>query len=337
MRAANAIFAGVTLAVFLSRNPIGAETPRSHRFITSTPAHKSAIEALWQDRGDLRALNLLYGSGGEAKQPRGTFTFIKEGDGGSSPKFDVVDERGNHWVAKLGEESQAETAATRIVWAAGYFTDDDYYLPELHIEKMVRLKRGSQFVSGDGSVRGVRLEWKRSLESSSSWGWSRNTYTGTREMNGLRVLMALINNWDLKRSNNAIYEERGEPARYVVSDLGATFGRTGDIFTRSKSNLQDYRQTKFIQRVEAEDVDFHLSSRPFFLSVFYFPNYIKRTKMQSIVKDIPRAHARWIGQRLGRLSADQIRDCFRAAGYSPADVEGFAEVVESRIAELNRL
>ena len=41
--------------------------------------------------------------------------------------------------------------------------------------------------------------------------------------------MALINNWDLKEINNAIYDEKGQGPRYVVSDLGATFGETGNV------------------------------------------------------------------------------------------------------------
>ena len=73
--------------------------------------------------------------------------------------------------------------------------------------------------------------------------------------------MALINNWDLKEINNAIYDEKGEGPRYVVSDLGATFGETGNTVTRSKSNPDDYAESKFIQKVKAEHVDFVLSSQ----------------------------------------------------------------------------
>lgn len=149
--------------------------------------------------------------------------------------------------------------------------------------------------------------------------------------------MALLNNWDLKKINNAIYEEQGDEPHYVISDLGATFGRTGNPLVRSKSNLRDYSETKFVQRVKPEQVDFHLSSRPFFLAVFDLPNYVTRTKMQGVVKDIPRTHAQWLGQLLGQLSPEQIRDCFRAAGYSPEEVEGFATVVQGRIADLNHL
>lgn len=149
--------------------------------------------------------------------------------------------------------------------------------------------------------------------------------------------MALMNNWDLKEINNGIYEAPREEPRYVISDLGATFGRTGNPLRRSKSNLREYRETKFIQRVTPEHVDFVLSSRPFFLTVFHIPNYVTRTKMHGVVKYIPRTHAKWLGQLLGQLSAKQIRDCFRAVGYSPEEVQGFAQVVQGRIVDLNQL
>ena len=59
--------------------------------------------------------------------------------------------------------------------------------------------------------------------------------------------------------------------------------------------------------------------------------------MESVVKHIPIADARWIGDRLGQLSADQISDCFRASGFSRADVEEYSRVVVQRIAALKTL
>ena len=84
-------------------------------------------------------------------------------------------------------------------------------------------------------------------------------------------------------------------------------------------------------------VDFVMHSRPFFLSVINFPNYRFRTRMESVVKGIPIADARWIGNRLGKLSAKQIGDSFRAAGFSPAEVQGYSRVVMQRIAALKKL
>jgi hypothetical protein len=170
-----------------------------------------------------------------------------------------------------------------------------------------------------------------------NWSWFKNPLVGTKELNGLKIMMALMNNWDLKEINNAIYEGSGGETHYAVSDLGATFGQTGSALVRSRSSLRDYRGTRFIQKVKREQVDFYLSSRPFVLTAFDVPYYVTRTRMQTVVKHIPRAHAKWMGQLLGQLSAEQIRDCFRAAGYSADEVEGFAKVVQGRIAQLNQL
>jgi len=292
---------------------------------------------LWTDRGDVRALDLLGGAGGKEHQPTGRFTFVKEDMDGTAPKFIVSDEQGVRWKAKLGEEVKSETAATRLVWAAGYFTDEDYYLPELRVAKMPKLKRGSQFVS-EGTVHGVRLErYLKGEKKDGNWSWFKNPFTGTKELNGLRIMMALINNWDLKEINNVIYQVRDENPRYVVSDLGATFGETGNPLTRSKSNPEDYSKSEFIQKVTPDHVDFFLSSRPFFLTAIAIPNYITRTKMQEVVKNIPIADAIWLGKLLQPLSDDQIRDVFRAAGYNDKDVEANATVVKQRIMDLTRL
>ena len=77
---------------------------------------------------------------------------------------------------------------TPLVWAVGYYANEDYFLPELHVENMPRLKRGQKLVSKDGTVHNVRL--KRSLkgeEKIGDWKWSDNPFTRQRELNGLRV------------------------------------------------------------------------------------------------------------------------------------------------------
>ena len=155
-------------------------------------------------------------------------------------------------------------------------------------------------------------------------------------MNGLRIMMALINNWDLKKSNNAIYSTMGE-IRYVVSDLGGSFGKTGGVGSRTKSRLDDYATSKFIDDSDSESVDLRIKSRPFFLLAVDPYHYNNLASREKVGREIPRADARWLGQLLARLSIEQIRDCFRAAGYTPAEVDGFAAVVQQRIADLNRL
>ena len=297
----------------------------------------NAISALWTDR-DISTLNLLGGPGGKEHEPSGKFTFVEEDKEGTAPKFVVLDEQGVRWKVKLGDETKSETAASRLVWAAGYYTDEDYYKAELKVENLPKLERGGQFVSADGVVHGARLERKlKGEKKDGNWSWFRNPFVGSKELNGLRVMMALINNWDLKEVNNAVYNVKGEGLRYVVRDLGATFGQTGSAITRSKSNLGEYSGAKFIQKVTADHVDFVLSSRPFFLSAVDVPYYAERTHMQDIAKHIPLAHARWLGRMLAQLSDEQLRDCFRAAGYAPVEVEFIASMVKQRIKDLSNL
>ena len=306
---------------------------------SATPAAASLPEKIWQDPGDVASLNLLYGVGGRAlaPDPAGTFTFVKEDLGGTSPKFDVTDGQGVEWKVKVGPEVHSETAATRFLWAAGYFVDDDYYMAELTVKGMPVLKRGQKFVSPGGIVHAARLELKRTaVKKIGDWSWFDNPFVGQREFNGLRVMMALLNNWDLKPINNSIYVADGE-RHYVVSDVGATFGNTGNALTRSKGVPKDYERAKFVAKVTPEYVDFVMHSRPFFLSVFEPRNYHFRTRMETITRHIPRADARWLGQRLSLLTDDQIRDAFRAAGFGPGDVEALTGAIRARIVALAAL
>ena len=163
-----------------------------------SPSRPGPAVALWRDRGDVAALNLLDGPGGKSRAPGTNFTFIKETKGGTSPKFEVEDENGAKWKVKLGPEAKSETAATRLVWAAGYFADEDYYRPQIRVQGMKPLSRGQEYVSDGGIVREARLERQGGGKKLKDWSWYETRFVGTREFNGLRVMMALINNWDLK-------------------------------------------------------------------------------------------------------------------------------------------
>ena len=68
-----------------------------------------------------------------------------------------------------------------------------------------------------------------------------------------------------------------------------------------------------------------------------FPEMAKRISLFWLGKHIPRTNARWMGQQLARLSPGQIRDAFRASGYSTEEVERLSQVLERRIDELQKL
>src|SRR5262249_15025091 len=161
-------------------------------------------------------------------------------------------------------------------------------------------------------------------------------FTDTRQWYGLRVMMALLDNWDLKDVNNAVYQERSETGPeqiYMVSDLGASFGSTGFRWPVSKSrdNLKEYAHAKFLRTVRPDYVDFKPPSRPAIVYFFLGPrSYLKRRRLGWLGKDIPRRDARWVGELLGQLSREQIRDAFRAAAFSQPEVQAFSVVIERR-------
>lgn len=272
-----------------------------------------APAVLWTDPTDLESRNLYYGCGGRDHQPRGKLKFIKENLSGINPKFDVRDADGVRWGVKLGAEAGPETAASRLVWAVGYFSNEDYYVPELRVN-LPSLSRGEEFIK-DNKIRGVRLKRHNKHESKIGyWAWNNNPFAGTRELNGLKVMMELINNTDLKPEHLVIYDVRGQAQHYFITDLGGSFGRPGaHFYNRTKGVLKDFNSFPLIQKAGPEYLDF-----------WYF-------------KHVPRADAKWIGGILARLSDDQIRDAFRAGGFSPAQVEGFTKKVRAKISELTSL
>ena len=274
----------------------------------------------------------------KANQPHGAFTFAKEDLAGTNPKFSVRDGDDVKWKVKLGPEARPETAATRLVWAAGYFADDDYFLANAHVDEMpAHLHRGQKLVR-DGAVSNVRVK-REHAKKIGTWRWKDDPFTGTREFNGLRVMMALINNWDLKDENNAVYEEDNGDRVYLVSDLGASFGTAGADCpaARSKGNLNSYAHSKFIAKVTPEYVDFKEPARPALIWIFKPVDFFQRVELGWIGRRIPRADAKWMGDLLGQLSPTQVHDAFRAAGYAPDEADGFAAVVERRIAALRAL
>jgi hypothetical protein len=276
---------------------------------------------LWREPTDIASRDLLLGPGGERMKPDlSRITFVKEEKGGYSKKYRVKDGRGRTWVAKIGKEAQSETAAVRLVWGVGYVSEINYLVPSLTIE-------------GKGTFENVRLEARPdNVERVDEWLWTNNPFAGKRELQGLKVLMALMENWDLKDSNNRILAVRNgnrNELQYIVSDLGTTFGKTGGqkspmAFLKSikgsRNEPDDYVKDEFIDEIQGNTVRLDYSG-----------------KNQSLMRDISIADARWIGGWLARLSDRQIQDAFRAANYNPEQVRMLSGAVRNRINQLVNL
>jgi hypothetical protein len=284
---------------------------------------------LWRAR-DVASLDLFAGPGGEQSRPDlRRVRAIKVEKGGYSPKVRVIDGAGHEWVAKLGKEAQSETAATRLVWAAGYRTEVTYLVPCVRIEGLGKLPKKVERCQGSGYAN-VRFEARpEGIKRLDKWKWKQNPFVGTRELQGLKVMMALLNNWDMKDENNVILYVPGEGRAngellYAISDLGATFGRATGGFLwrirRSRNEPRDYAKSKFISKVKRDYVDFNF------------------TGMNSgLLNKIRVEDARWVGQMLARLSDAQISDAFRAANYTPEETQTLTDALRRRINELVNL
>jgi hypothetical protein len=268
---------------------------------------------LWRQPADIASRDLFLGPGGAAMRPDlRQITFLKEEKGGYSKKYRVKDASGHEWVVKIGKEAQSETSAVRLLWGVGYLTEVNYLVPRVTIP-------------GKGTFSNVRFEarpddWKR-LEG---WKWKKNPFVGTPELQGLKIMMALLNNWDLKDSNNQIINIKNGPNEhyYIISDLGATFGHASTTplfwrFTRSRNNPKNYAKSKFLEKVKDNRVVLHFGG-----------------KNRGLMKTISVQDATWMASLLAQLSDAQIRDAFRAANYTPAQIDQLALTVRNRSNEL---
>jgi hypothetical protein len=207
------------------------------------------------------------------------------------------------------------------------------------VDDLPHLHRGQGHVISLNHLDRVRLQRHITEKKTSDWNWRKNPFIGKREFNGLRVMMALISNWDLKDENNAVFANRNGSQQYLVTDLGTSFGASGDRWTEvgSKNNLSAYEKSKFITKVTPTYVDFGFPRFPPFLYVFDLAHYVHQVRLRWVGNRIPRDDAKWIGSLLGQLSTEQIVDAFRAGAYSPDEAAAFAKAVQSRIAELIQL
>lgn len=294
----------------------------------ASSATGDARSVLWQEPTDIETRDLFNGPGGAEGAPdsNGKFTFEERSKSGTSEKIHVIDDKGRKWTVKFGAEAKPETTATRIVWAAGYHVDQDYFVKRTHIEGR-----------GGFDVWDVRFERRNDgYKEEGLWSWEANPFNGTRELQGLKVLMVLLNNWDLKMDNNKIVRpdkksggDRDERV-YYIADLGATFGSTGSFFAKlpffgnapagTKGDPDGYYKQAFIDGVRNGQVVFHYKGKD--------PKALDGVTVEN---------ARWMGELLGRLSDKQLSDAIRSGGFSDTESATYLRALRDRINQLRNL
>jgi hypothetical protein len=284
--------------------------------ITSTlpgPPTAAQLAELWVRPEAGR--DLFYGVGGArlAPDPAAHYTVIEMKRSGFSRGYTVKDPHGREWSVKFPPEAATEVAASRILWGVGYHQPPIYYLASWYAEKATspNPQLPARFREKSPDLHG--------LNAKGFWSYYRNPFVGTREMNGLLVLHAMLGNSDLKDQQNTLYTLtepfEGATEWYVARDLGQTFGRTG-VVDAPRGDPTVFEQTPFIKGVVAGKVHFDY-----------------RGRHKPLYRDITPADVRWICAQLGHLTDDQWQDAFRAAGFAKPIADRFIRRMKQKIAE----
>jgi hypothetical protein len=292
--------------------------------IVGTSGTVDPVPLIREDPGPLGSRDVFWGIGAPNRVPQAPFQFIEENTNGTQPKIVVRDAAGATWVVKFGTEVHAEVASNRLVYAVGYYTEELYFVPSGRIEGAVALQRARDHIDAAGTFANARFARRdpNVTATKEEWTFRENPFVGQKELSGLLILMTMLNNWDIRgAANNEVFEvttpDGRKEHRYLVGDLGATFGRMGGRLSgRSKWQLDDYRSEGFIEKVENGVL--HLDYDGF----------------DSGMDRVPLEHARWFVAIVSQLSPEQVRRAFDAAGAAPEHAEGFSRRFMEKIAEL---
>ena len=271
------------------------------------PRVSKPVSGIMWEQVDIPSRDLFLGPGGTEMVPdlKGAILVGRQ-PGGNNLKFRIRDREGNEWVAKIADESQPEIAAVRLLWGIGYRTEIDYLIPRIELDR---------------PYKNVRLEARLKKVKRDRWTWADNPFIGTRELDGLKIMMAMFNNWDLKDDNNAVLiTDKG--TYYIISDLGSSFGRLATApqsrSGRSVNDPEGYARSVFIKGAADGRVHFAYNGMA-----------------DHLLKGISVENARWLADLLLQLTDRQIHDAFRAANYKPEEIGLYAAAFKARIKALD--
>jgi len=305
---------------------------------------RASSAVIWRDPGPAAARDLPAGPGGRDGAPAPPFQFIEEHTTGSHPCVSVRDARGRVWRAKWGAEVHTEVFASRLAWAAGYFVETNYFVPEGRIDGIQNRQRTWEVLDGNGRFRDAcfELDEQEPIKhfDEESWAWNDNPFVGTRELNGLKVVMMLLSNWDNKDvrdvargSNTAIFEypldHKHWEARYLIIDWGAALGSWGsNILSRSRWNAAAFaaQNDQFIIGIEGGIDGGTEGDRVLW-------GY-KGQRTDDAIREITKSDVRWLYGVLRGISDEQLAAALRASGGTESEITEFTAAIRARIGRL---
>lgn len=287
------------------------------------------LNVLWTDPGDVASLDFRYGIGGIGRQPEPPFRFLNEDSSGSNPKVNVVDAGGTKWNVKWGHEASPSTFCTRLLWACGYFAETEYFIAQGYINGAHDLKRAHPFIAKDGSFTNARFQLRTDSPEflkRTHWTWTKNPFLGTPQLQGLKILLLLVSNWDTKKENLAIFEDDSTGERrffYADDDWGASLGKGGNIITWTKWDCPGFAEqtAHFVKLLSDGSLQWGFKGK----------------NRKDVTSDITVQDVQWLLQYLGQVTDAQIRTGLVASGATPEKVDCYASALRQRIEQLQRV
>ncbi len=292
------------------------------------------VPVLWRDPGDVAAFDFTYGAGGPGFLPAAPFRFEREDMRGTSPKVFVRDAAGREWRVKGGREVRSEAFCTRLAAAIGYYAEPTYFVASGRMEGVGNLRRASGFIQNDGAFTYAsfeRFEPGLKFLPETAWSWASNPFEGTPQLNGLKILVMLVSDWDnkdarnsIRGSNLGILERDGGAAPrliYFVDDWGQSLGKWGQSYDQTSTfDCAGYsgQTAAFVRRGAGGELRF---------------GYLGQ-HTTDFMRGIGRGDAAWLLHYLGRVSEGQLRAGLRASGASADETTCFTAALEARIGQL---
>jgi hypothetical protein len=275
------------------------------------------LSAFWEHPADLPDRDLFQGPwpADHAPDAAAEYVYVRPKHGGVNPGVVVTDPQGREWHVKQashsrrGAEGPVEVVLSRVLSALGYHQPPVYFLRSFTMRDASGLHKepGGRFRLHDASMK-----------ARGEWSWEKSPFVGMRPYQGLLVILLAFDSFDLKNSNNTLYDvtRNGQQAQwYVVRDLGGALGESGKFMTR-RNNPDRFAANRFITGVEHGFVVFD-----------YHGNHGDVVRHRITPDDVG-----WAAHWLSQLSDRQWQDAFRAGGYDPAVASRFIATLQSRIA-----
>ena len=300
---------------------------------------RSSRELIWRDARPLTPEEISTGPCGRGGGPAEPFHFVEEHDTGSQPCVSIRDARDREWRVKWGQEVHTEVFGTRLAWALGYFAEPSYFISSGVIEGARDLKRAKECIDEQGRFTNARFELSeggvQKHFDAHGWAWHDNPFAGSRELNGLKILMMLVSNWDNKDvrdvargSNTAIFEHRvGKhelEARYLIIDWGAALGAWGNnVLKRGRWDPDAFtaQSQSFITGVTDGRVQFGYQGQ----------------RTTDLVDNITVEDVRWFDRKARALTDQHLKAALVASGATTEETERFTTALRERLEKLHHV